>query len=73
MTTKKDLETELKELQVEYNKRRAAILEKMANLEKARLNETAERLLKKKSSAGLGDTIKKVTDKLGIKQCGGCN
>ena len=21
---------------------------------------------------GLGDTIKKVTDKLGIKQCGGC-
>lgn len=23
-------------------------------------------------SEGLGDTIKKVTDKLGIKQCGGC-
>lgn len=23
-------------------------------------------------SKGLGDTIKKVTDKLGIKQCGGC-
>ena len=21
---------------------------------------------------GLGDTIKKVTDKMGIKQCGGC-
>ena len=25
-----------------------------------------------KKSEGLGDTIKKVTDKLGIKQCGGC-
>ena len=25
-----------------------------------------------KPSKGLGDTIKKVTDKLGIKQCGGC-
>lgn len=24
------------------------------------------------TSKGLGDTIKKVTDKLGIKQCGGC-
>lgn len=23
-------------------------------------------------SKGLGDSIKKVTDKLGIKQCGGC-
>lgn len=23
-------------------------------------------------STGVGDTIKKVTDKLGIKQCGGC-
>jgi len=23
-------------------------------------------------SRGLGDTVKKVTDKLGIKQCGGC-
>ena len=26
----------------------------------------------KPPSEGLGDTIKKVTDKLGIKQCGGC-
>lgn len=25
-----------------------------------------------KKSKGLGDTIKKVTDKMGIKQCGGC-
>jgi hypothetical protein len=25
-----------------------------------------------KISKGLGDTIKKVTDKMGIKQCGGC-
>lgn len=25
-----------------------------------------------KKSKGLGDTVKKVTDKLGIKQCGGC-
>jgi hypothetical protein len=25
-----------------------------------------------KKSKGLGDTIKKVTDKLGIKPCGGC-
>ena len=27
---------------------------------------------KVKQSEGLGDTIKKVTNKLGIKQCGGC-
>lgn len=26
----------------------------------------------KKKSKGLGDTIKKVTDTLGIPQCGGC-
>tara|TARA_B100000686_G_scaffold278342_1_gene298256 strand:+ start:160 stop:330 length:171 start_codon:yes stop_codon:yes gene_type:complete len=25
-----------------------------------------------KKSRGLGDTVKKVTEKLGIKQCGGC-
>lgn len=29
-------------------------------------------LLATKESKGLGDTIKKVTEKLGIKQCGGC-
>ena len=23
-------------------------------------------------SEGLGDTVKKITDKMGIKQCGGC-
>ncbi len=27
---------------------------------------------KKESSKGLGDTVKKITDKLGIKQCGAC-
>jgi len=26
----------------------------------------------KKDSEGLGDTIKKITEKAGIKQCGGC-
>ena len=30
------------------------------------------RLAKNPESKGLGDTIKKVTDKLGISQCGGC-
>ena len=28
--------------------------------------------LKEAESKGLGDTIKKVTGKMGIKQCGGC-
>jgi len=27
---------------------------------------------KKQQSKGLGDTIKKITDKMGVKQCGGC-
>tara|TARA_A100001037_G_scaffold298590_1_gene322594 strand:- start:845 stop:1003 length:159 start_codon:yes stop_codon:yes gene_type:complete len=27
---------------------------------------------KKESSKGLGDTVKKITDKMGIKQCGAC-
>lgn len=27
---------------------------------------------KSEKSKGLGDTIKKITDKMGIKQCGGC-
>lgn len=31
---------------------------------------TQDQILKK--SQGLGDTVKKVTQKLGIKQCGGC-
>jgi hypothetical protein len=31
-----------------------------------------EHLEKIKQSKGLGDTVKKVTEKLGIKQCGGC-
>ena len=26
----------------------------------------------KPKSEGLGDTVKKITDKMGIKQCGGC-
>ena len=26
----------------------------------------------KPKSKGLGDTVKKITDKMGIKQCGGC-
>ena len=28
---------------------------------------------KKEPSKGLGDTVKKITDKMGIKPCGGCN
>ncbi len=72
MTTKKDLEIELKKLQEEYNKNRKDILQRMADLETARLNKTIDKLSKKKPSTGFGDTIKKVTDKLGIKQCGGC-
>lgn len=40
-------------------------------------DEDHERLRKElrekvKQSKGLGDTVKKVTEKLGIKQCGGC-
>tara|TARA_Y100001938_G_C7722420_1_gene250600 strand:+ start:175 stop:336 length:162 start_codon:yes stop_codon:yes gene_type:complete len=27
---------------------------------------------KQQPSKGLGDTIKKITDKMGVKQCGGC-
>jgi hypothetical protein len=26
----------------------------------------------KETSKGLGDTIKKITSKMGVKQCGGC-
>ena len=37
-----------------------------------RLDDGTEKILKKAPSKGFGDTIKKVTDKLGIKQCGGC-
>jgi hypothetical protein len=29
-------------------------------------------MTKEETSKGLGDTIKKVTDRLGIKQCGSC-
>jgi hypothetical protein len=31
-----------------------------------------QHLAKIEKSKGLGDTVKKVTEKLGIKQCGGC-
>ena len=31
-----------------------------------------QHLKKIEKSKGLGDTVKKVTEKLGIKQCGGC-
>lgn len=31
-----------------------------------------QRLKEIEESKGLGDTVKKVTEKLGIKQCGGC-
>jgi len=38
------------------------------------MDEDTFKMLREKwtPSRGLGDTIKKVTDKLGIKQCGGC-
>lgn len=37
-----------------------------------RLREQHLENIKDNKSKGLGDTIKKVTNKLGIKQCGGC-
>ena len=45
--------------------------------EKARVNELYKKreeewVASGKVSTGFGDTIKKVTDTLGIKQCGGC-
>ena len=43
-------------------------------LQQELLNKEVEinKLMPNNKSKGLGDTIKKVTDKLGIKQCGGC-
>ena len=37
-----------------------------------RLRENHSKTIEENKSKGLGDTIKKVTNKLGIKQCGGC-
>lgn len=45
-----------------YNKNKEILLKKSLKKALGELNK----------SKGLGDTIKKVTDKLGIKQCGGC-
>tara|TARA_R110002167_G_scaffold308154_1_gene512900 strand:- start:600 stop:872 length:273 start_codon:yes stop_codon:yes gene_type:complete len=69
MTTKKELEIKLRDHQKECAEKRAALLKEMAELERAA---SIERLTKKKLSTGLGDTIKKVTNALGVKQCGGC-
>jgi hypothetical protein len=72
MTTKKELEEELKKLQLEYNDRRKAILQKMSEVDTAEHNKRLEELTNRQKSKGLGDTIKKVTNAMGIKQCGGC-
>ena len=61
--------------------RRSIVLNRNSdNFEKAKEDHLKRELIIKKAqlnklpaeSEGLGDTIKKVTDKLGIKQCGGC-
>lgn len=62
------------------NERLKELIEKLKNqkpeerdaAEIAELNTLLEGQKKVAVSRGVGDTIKKVTDKLGIKQCGGC-
>ena len=46
--------------------------EQSAKLNELYVKREAEWKASGKKSVGVGDTIKKVTDKLGIKQCGGC-
>ena len=61
-------EEEKAELQKLINARRAEVAEMQA---KAALDKEAA-LPESGESRGLGDTIKKVTNKLGVKQCGAC-
>ena len=57
-----DMEAEL----LEYQRQ-------IADRKVTRVNqERHKRLLKNKQMQGVGDAVKKVTDFLGIKQCGGC-
>lgn len=46
--------------------------EQSAKLKELYVKREAEWKASGQKSVGVGDTIKKVTDKLGIKQCGGC-
>mgnify|MGYP003674410340 CR=1 FL=1 len=75
MTTKTDLNKELMELQQHYNEKRKVILNKISQFEKdehIKQLENIKNKIPKPKSKGVGDTIKKVTNALGIKQCGGC-
>ena len=77
MDDKKNIEEELKKMTEEFEAKKRAKLDEISELEKQRRVETAKRLLSKAKipepkSKGLGDTIKKVTNAMGIKQCGGC-
>jgi|13_taG_2_1085334.scaffolds.fasta_scaffold00278_3 hypothetical protein len=77
MNTKKDIEKALEKITIEFEGKKKILLDKISEVERERKLETAKKLVAKTSipnpkSKGLGDTIKKVTNALGIKQCGGC-
>lgn len=71
MTTKTEIELELEKLVSLFNERKLTEEEqaRMEELQKLREQEWDS---SGRVSKGVGDTIKKVTDTLGIKQCGGC-
>lgn len=71
MSTKTEIELELEKLVTLFNERKLTD-EEQARLEELQKLRAAEWEAAGRVSKGVGDTIKKVTDTLGIKQCGGC-
>lgn len=71
MTTKTDTELELEKLVSLFNQRKLTE-EEQARMEELQKLREQEWDASGRVSKGVGDTIKKVTDTLGIKQCGGC-
>lgn len=61
------LKTEIRDLQNNLVRKKQELYKLMNDPEIPKSDKPADN-----KSKGLGDSIKKVTDKLGIKQCGGC-
>jgi hypothetical protein len=68
---KTETEIELEQMLALFNTRKLTE-EESAKLKELYEKREAEWKASGQKSSGVGDTIKKVTDKLGIKQCGGC-